>query len=113
MSALPAVATIGTWLTSLLDLRRSDLEHRVAASNLVLAYARAYARAEGLSEDRAVAVAFEALRGPGGETEDEAVQSLEACGVDVWRAVDAEADRAREASRDEEYGRDAPWGVEP
>lgn len=110
MSALPSVAVIGAWLSSLLDMRRSDLEHRCAASNLVLAYARAYARAEGLDEAHAIVVAFSALRGPDGAQEVEAVESLRAAGVDVWPALRLVEDRERDAAEEMERDNLVPWG---
>lgn len=112
MSALPSVAEVAPWVQSLLDLRRSPLEHRVAASNLVLAYARAYARAEGLDEARAIVVAFEALRSTHGE--EAAEQSLRAVGIDPWESVDAvEAEEKRDSEERAEPRSHlslVPWG---
>ena len=115
MSALPSVSEVAPWVQSLLDLRRSPLEHRVAASNLVLAYARAYARAEGLDESRAVVVAFETLRTAHGE--DEAVESLRAVGVDAWDAVEAIEDEEKRDDAERAEPRShlslVPWGDAP
>lgn len=112
MSALPSVSEVAPWVQSLLDLRRTPLEHRVAASNLVLAYARAYARAEGLDEARAIVVAFESLRNAHGE--DAAVESLRAVGIDPWESVEAvEEEEKRDAEERAEPRRHlslVPWG---
>lgn len=113
MSALPSVAVLGAWIVALLDLRSTDLARRVAASNAVLAYARAYARAEGLDEAHAIVVAFEALRGPSGEHEAEAVEALGGEAV-VWPALrlveDRERDRAEEEEHERQYEAEVPWG---
>ena len=115
MSALPSVAEVAPWVQSLLDLRRSALEHRVAASNLVLAYARAYARACGLDEARAVVVAFETLRSAHGE--DSAVESLRAVGIDAWGAIEAVEDEDRRDDVERAEPRShlslVPWGDAP
>lgn len=108
MSAIPSVAVLGAWIAALLDLRSTDLARRVAASNAVLAYARAYARAEGLDEAHAIVVAFEALREAGGE--DTAVASLRAVGVDPWPALRLVEDRERDAAEEREHDAMVPWG---
>lgn len=114
MSApLPSVTTLGEWLL-LLSARPSDvsaLERQIAASSVVLAYARAQARAEGLDESRAIVSAFEALRTRDGEAA--AVDALARVGVDAYAVLDdVELEDAENAAQSERERRlDLyPWG---
>lgn len=81
MSALPlpTVTEFSKWMSQLLDLRVDDLSRGVAASNVMVAYARAQARDAGLNEHQACLNALEHLRATKGP--EHALQVAETQGM--------------------------------
>jgi hypothetical protein len=103
VTALPSLADFATHLEVVRSVPhdKTTLEGQVAETALLIAYAQAKARAEGLDEQSAIVAAFHALRTAHGE--DAAVDALARVGVDAYRVLSdvEEADRS-----DAEYDRE-------
>lgn len=86
MSALPSVMDVAMWMAVLRDLRQPPAAHAAAASNVLVAYARATARALGLDEGEAALAALEHVRRTQGEP----------AAYDAAARADIDLDRLRE-----------------
>lgn len=106
MSALPSIPAFGAWLEALRH-PLSELSSNVAAGSILLAYARATARATGLDEHDACMAALDAIRSAHGEDMAEFVASSQ--GLDL----DAVLDQEHEDRLQEERERCEPHGALP
>ena len=106
MSTLPTVSDFGVWL-EMLRQSVSGAALDVAAGAVLLAYARAYARASGLDEHTACLAALEAVRDSHGEALAGFVARAQ--GLDLAALLDQE----REDRLQEERERNEPQEVAP
>lgn len=110
MSALPTVPTFGQWLL-LVSARPADvsaLERAQAASSILVAYARALARTEGLDEHAAALTALEHVRDAMGE--DAARDIATAQGLDLDGLLEQQAEDAAQRECELAFEADVPWG---
>ena len=110
MSALPSVSEFGAWLATTRDLRATPLAGAAAASNLVVAYARALARIEGHDEHAAMLAALWQVRASHGE--DVAEEVAEAQGVGLDGLLDQEREDGAQVERERQFEESVPWGRE-
>lgn len=101
MSALPSMVDVASWLSVMRDLRQSPGAQAAACSNVMVAYARAIARATGRDEGEAALMALEHVRQSQGEV----------AAYELARKQDIDLDRLREEDlADRQYmAREAEW----
>lgn len=111
MSALPTVPTFGQWLL-LVSARPADvsaLERAQAASSILVAYARALARTQGLDEHSAALTALEQVRDAMGEEAARDVATAQ--GLDLDGLLEQQREDAEQVERERQHECDVPWGT--
>lgn len=108
MSALPTVTQFADWLAAARDTASTTFTQAAAASNLIVAYARAAARTEGLDEHSACLAALEAVRQAQGEAVAYGVAAVQ--GIDIDDLLEQEREDAEQRQREADFEDCVPWG---
>jgi len=109
MSALPSIFTVTAWLAVVRDLRAAPEQQAAAATNLLVAYARAEARARGADEGDAALAALERVRDTMGE--EAAYRAAESADVDLDRLREEDAAERHHQEREAELEASIQWGA--
>lgn len=107
MSALPSLVMVTSWLATVRDLRAAPEQQAAAVSNLLVAYARASARARGLDESDAVLEALEQVRATRGE--DAAYAAAQSADVDLDRLREEDSSEREYREREAAFESTLQW----
>ena len=109
MSALPSIYTVTAWLAVVRDLRASPEQQAAATSNILVAYARAEARARGTDEGDAALAALERVRETQGE--QAAYDAAARADIDLDRLREEEAAERQHQEREADLEASIQWGA--